>query len=261
MKKWKLIYEQVHSFEAPVTNHFYSIRCLPRTMPSQRVEKCVYEIFPENPVMKGRDSFGNEMLNGRIAGPDKCFSVKMSSIVITENVHNPEKKQYHQLGMYRCESKLTKTGKNLRAWMKELPDRQGKNDWERSKELLLLLWEKFRYLRGSTGVDTTAEEAFSQGCGVCQDYAHILLTLCRAEGMTARYAAGAIPGEGQTHAWIEVWQDGEWKGFDPTNRKEVDEEYISFAYGRDASDCGINRGIFLGNARQIQNIYVRMEEI
>lgn len=261
MKKWKLIYEQVHSFDTPVVNHFYSIRCLPKTLPSQRVEACTYEIIPENPVMRGRDSFGNEMLNGRVAHSHSCFSVKMSAIVTTEHVHNPEEKQYHQLGMYRCESKLTKVGKKIGSWMKTLPKRGQETDWERTGKLLLFLWEKFRYLRGSTGVDTTAEQAFSQGCGVCQDYAHVLLTMCRAEGMTARYVAGAIPGEGQTHAWIEVWQEGMWKGFDPTNRKEVDEEYISFAYGRDASDCGINRGIFLGNARQIQNIYVRMEEI
>lgn len=261
MKKWKLVYEQIDSFDTPVTGHYYSLRCLPKMLPAQQVESCEYAISPANKVVKSLDSFENELLSGSILEPHNCFSVKMKAIVSTKNLLNPEKRQYHQLGMYRYTSELTRAGARIHALHRNLPERADKSDWERTTEILLILWESFRYLRGSTGINTTAEEAFAQGCGVCQDYAHILLALCRKEGMTARYVAGAIPGEGQTHAWIEVWQEGKWKGFDPTNRKETDEEYISFAYGRDALDCGINRGIFLGNARQMQNVYVRMEEI
>ena len=116
------------------------------------------------------------------------------------------------------------------------------------------------YVSGSTHFYTTAAEAWEQGCGVCQDYAHILLALCHREGMTARYAAGAIAGEGLTHAWIQVWQDGLWKGFDPTHNRAANEEYIYFAVGRDADDCALNRGIFRGGASQQQAIAVRMIE-
>lgn len=261
MKRWKLSYEQVHSFDSPVSGHHYCVRCLPKELPYQKVEHCEYEIFPANPVRMSRDAFGNEILSGSIAEEHTRFSVTVSAIVSTESGLCPETREAYRLGMYRCATGLTQMGEHLKAFHCSLPERGRKTDWERTLELLLCLWENFRYLRRRTTVNTTAEQAFSQGCGVCQDYAHILLALCRAEGMTARYVAGAIPGEGQTHAWIEVCQDGFWKGFDPTNRKETDGEYISFAYGRDAMDCSLNRGILRGNARQLQHIYVRMEEL
>ena len=92
---------------------------------------------------------------------------------------------------------------------------------------------------------------------MCQDYAHILLALCRREGLTARYVAGTIPGEGETHAWIEVWHEGRWKGFDPTNDRETDESYLTFAVGRDAEDCSLSRGVFIGAGNQ--NQYIRCE--
>lgn len=261
MKKWKLTYELSLSFSSPVSREHYSLRCIPDRFENQEVISCQVQILPENAVMYGKDAFGNTVLAGSVERPHSRFSVDVEARVRTQAGTREEMKQYHQLGMYRYESEMTRVGQSLGAFIRTLPPGQGKSSWERSRDLMYILWDSFRYLRGSTGVDTTAEQAFTQGCGVCQDYAHILLALCRREGMTARYVAGAIPGEGQTHAWVEVWQDGCWKGFDPTNRKETDEDYICFAVGRDAHDCGLNRGIFLGNALQTQNVYVRMEEI
>ena len=61
-----------------------------------------------------------------------------------------------------------------------------------------------RYAHGVTGVKTTAAEAFALRQGVCQDYAHVMLALCRACGLPARYVSGHLLGEGGTHAWVEV---------------------------------------------------------
>ncbi len=60
------------------------------------------------------------------------------------------------------------------------------------------------YEFGVTGVHTTAADAVAGGRGVCQDYADIMLALCRAAGLPARYVSGHLVGEGGSHAWVEV---------------------------------------------------------
>jgi transglutaminase-like putative cysteine protease len=68
-------------------------------------------------------------------------------------------------------------------------------------------------------------------------------------------------GEGCSHAWVEVWNDRKWIGFDPTNRKPVNDEYIKISTGRDSEDCLVNQGIFTGNVTQTQEISVLVEEV
>ena len=70
-----------------------------------------------------------------------------------------------------------------------------------------------------------------------------------------------IPGEGATHAWVEVYDNGMWHGLDPTQNKMVDDNYLKLAQGRDAMDCRLNRGVFSGRAIQQQNVYVTLEEL
>ena len=222
MKIWKLTYELCCHFSSPVTRHSYTLRCFPREMRYQKVQSCKYEVWPCYGNSRGRDSFGNSLLIGKSEEAHDWFLVKVDSVVMTEKAADP---------------------------------------WEKTEYLMRKLSDTFRYEAGSTFFSTTAEEAFAQGCGVCQDYAHILLALCRNENMTARYVAGTIPGEGQTHAWIEVWNQGRWKGFDPTNNRITDEDYICMAYGRDAADCSLSQGIFVGGGNQEQHIYVKMEEV
>ena len=58
---------------------------------------------------------------------------------------------------------------------------------------------------GATSVETTAAEAWAIGRGVCQDSAHVLLAICRAAGVPARYVSGHLLGQlGGSHAWVEV---------------------------------------------------------
>ena len=113
---------------------------------------------------------------------------------------------------------------------------------------------------GTTGVQTTAEEAWQLGTGVCQDYAHIYVTLLRMRGIPARYVCGMMLGEGESHAWAEVLCGGRWVGFDPTNDRPVLNHYIKLGHGRDAADCAINRGLMWSGGAQWQNISVCVQE-
>ena len=105
------------------------------------------------------------------------------------------------------------------------------------------------YEHGPTGVKTSAAEAFALRRGVCQDYAHIMLALCRQCGLPARYVSGHLLGEGGTHAWVEVLlpgADGTFVAhpFDPTNDTEPGLKYITVAVGRDYRDVAPTSGTF-----------------
>ncbi|MGH2549172.1 MAG: transglutaminase family protein, partial [Thermomicrobiales bacterium] len=108
-----------------------------------------------------------------------------------------------------------------------------------------------RYRSGSTTVETGAADAFASRQGVCQDFAHILLALCRENGLPARYVSGHLLGEGATHAWVEVLlPDLERPGrtiavpFDPTHGTRAGFNYITVAIGRDYRDVAPTSGQF-----------------
>lgn len=113
------------------------------------------------------------------------------------------------------------------------------------------VFEHMRYEPGITTVRTTAAEAVAGGVGVCQDYAHVMISLCRACGLPARYVSGHLVGEGAMHAWVEVLlpcNDGSgdsiaW-AFDPTHGRKTSLRYLSVAVGRDFADVSPTRGIF-----------------
>lgn len=98
------------------------------------------------------------------------------------------------------------------------------------------------------------------GRGVCQDYAHIYITLLRMAGIPARYVCGLIIGEGASHAWVEALCDGRWLAFDPTNDCLVLDNYIKLGHGRDSADCAINRGLMWNGGTQEQKISVLVEK-
>ena len=116
------------------------------------------------------------------------------------------------------------------------------------------------YEKGYTEIETCAEEAFAGGKGVCQDFAHIYITVLRLLGIPARYVCGLIVGEGESHAWVEAAIDGNYIAFDPTHNKEITDEYIKLGTGRDAADCAINRGVMWGGGTQTQEINVVVDK-
>ncbi|HUQ39958.1 MAG TPA: transglutaminase family protein [Acidimicrobiales bacterium] len=112
--------------------------------------------------------------------------------------------------------------------------------------------ESLTYEWGITGIRTTAAEALAGGRGVCQDYAHIMLSVCRQVGIPARYVSGHLIGEGGSHAWVEVlrpisarrWMVEAW---DPTHDALVGDRHITIAVGRDYADVPMMSGSFDGS--------------
>lgn len=118
------------------------------------------------------------------------------------------------------------------------------------------VYQSMSYKIGATGVRTTAAEALALGVGVCQDYAHIMLALCRVCGLPARYVSGHLLGQGGTHAWVEIvlpTNDGTGdaiaSAFDPTHASRGGLGYVTIAVGADYSDVAPTSGTYLSSAK------------
>ena len=123
-----------------------------------------------------------------------------------------------------------------------LPLAESINDW---------VYQAMSYQDGVTGVRTTAPQALAIGRGVCQDYAHLMLSVCRACNLPARYVSGHLIGEGGSHAWVEVVlpiHDGTgdaiaWT-FDPTHASRGGLNYVTIAVGGDYGDVAPTSGTY-----------------
>jgi transglutaminase-like putative cysteine protease len=136
----------------------------------------------------------------------------------------------------------------------------GEAPWDRLSGLALAdhlnqaAYHALDYEWGVTGVRTTAHEALVLGRGVCQDFAHLMLALCRIRGLPARYVSGHLVGQGGTHAWVEVLvhsADGraaEAVGYDPCNGRRTGAGHVTVATGRDYRDVPPTSGTYVGSA-------------
>jgi transglutaminase-like putative cysteine protease len=120
-----------------------------------------------------------------------------------------------------------------------------------------------KYERGVTNVNTTAPEVLKLGCGVCQDFSHLMLAACRCQMLLARYVSGYLYNNGfstATHAWVDVYiPDRGWVSLDPTHDCEQNERYVRVAVGRDYADVPPTRGVFVGNAKEEMEVAVTVE--
>lgn len=106
---------------------------------------------------------------------------------------------------------------------------QAINDWVGSE---------IDYQSGTTDTTTSAVDVLVHRVGVCRDFAHVAISLCRALGIPARYVSGYGLGvEPQDfHGFFEAYLSGDWWLFDPTGMAPVD-HLVRIGFGRDAADA------------------------
>lgn len=244
------------SFSEPVTDHAFLLRCLPRQAREQEILSLNLQVVPEGvQLFPGRDSFGNQTMSGWVPEEHRDLSYQVSGAIRRDDMQE-EAPEY--LPCFAYPSAMTKPSPEMTGYLQEL-ELTGSPS-QKAQALAEALHERLEYVPGSTSIYTTAAEAFRQGIGVCQDFAHIFLSLARLAGIPARYVCGLPMGEGATHAWAEIWQDGHWLGYDPTRNRLADETYITLAVGRDYGDCPIERGVFHGTALQTQQAFMQVWE-
>lgn len=255
MKKFFYNYQAITHFSKPVGKHYFLLRCMPCVNVCQQAGKRELFIHPDGSVIYGADAWKNPLQYGCRMEEHDSFVFVSSGEMRLASYRIPEDSFSD---VFRVPSLLTVPSVAMKGLLADV-------DEGKPLDCALCLAQKvhdyMHYVSGKTNTDTAAAEAFSLRVGVCQDYAHILITLCRASGISARYVNGFIAGIGETHAWVEVLDGGYWWGIDPTHNCQIENGYIKVAHGRDAMDCPVNRGVFTGMGVQQTDIRVIVEEI
>lgn len=257
MKLLKFTYRMSLRFDAPVCDHYYALRCVPVSSDVQDIEIVSRYVSPSDCLDEVIDGFGNHKYVGHYTDNHRRFEYEVEGIAKVQGMQI-QKDELHP--MYRFPSRYTIPGDGLKSYADSLriPD----DPLRGAVKLMESLHRDLKYAPGTTDIYTTAEEAWEQREGVCQDYAHIMIALCRLKGIPARYVNGLMIGEGYTHAWVEIYTGEGWYGLDPTNHLHIDDYYIKLAHGRDYGDCVLDKGLFRGaTKKQTQEIYVNVEEI
>lgn len=138
--------------------------------------------------------------------------------------------------------------------------------WQDSIAIGSHIHRTFSYTPRATTVNTKPAEVVRTRQGVCQDFAHVMLGMCRTHGIPARYVSGYFfnpnraPDEIEaSHAWVEVYLPGYgWKGFDPTHNRVPDTRYVKVAIGRDYGDIRPLSGTFRGEGTRVMVVEVQI---
>jgi transglutaminase-like putative cysteine protease len=194
------------------------------------------------------DTFGNVVLDLTLQRVDD--EVEFTTWVVVEREADTAPEALPADDRYVRPSRLTRPDQTLRTLAGELY--AGFADpLELAAEINHRVHAHMTYRWGSTSVATTAAEAWAGGEGVCQDYAHCMLALCRICELPARYVSGHLLGEGGTHAWVEVLVPHPTEPdalqavpFDPTHDRLPGLRYVTVAVGRDYGDVPPTSGTF-----------------
>ena len=242
MRRYTFEYSLELAFSGQASRHTFLLRFVPPSDAAQQVWGFDVRCDPVVTLARSQDAFGNGLLLGHFARGEALVRGGPVAGACP--------------AVYALPTALTQANEALRAMGEGLHGSAA----DRAMRMAERIRGRVQYRQGVTSERTTALEALALGAGVCQDLAHLLLACLRAQGMAARYVAGLIPGEGETHAWVEVWDGARFVGIDPTHLRLTDDTYLRVCAGRDSHDCAINRGVFAGGVSQTMRVRARMTE-
>ena len=255
-------YQMSLVFSQPIQKHQFALRMLPQSDTRQQIKEREICVEPACTLQEDVDSFGNAYVYGAVEHPHTAFWVEVCGVAtVWGNAALPCQDTPLLLAPYRFASQYTKAGDTIKGYYERNQRAAGEGAYVFCERLTHQIYQDMAYVQGVTDIHTTAEEALSGGQGVCQDYAHIMLALCRMADIPSRYVVGMMMGEGYSHAWVEVCADGKWYAMDPTNDKMADDTYIKISHGRDYQDGIVNRGTFCGTTTQTQNVRVVVHDV
>ncbi len=249
-----------------VTASYNEARMLPVSSEGQLVLFSNLEILPMSSHHGYVDYWGSRVSSFEILTPHKELSLTATSLVeVRPRPHEDKSLTWAELELAVEES--TETVEHLKQTRRTNPptevetiarDLKATTDsvCDAALEICKAIGEAVEYMQGVTGVHSTAAEAWAQRKGVCQDIAHLALGALRSVGIPARYVSGylhpkpnAAIGEtvaGESHAWVEWFCGGEWRGYDPTNLIDIGDRHVLVGRGRDYNDVPPLRGVYAG---------------
>ena len=225
---------------------------------------------PQVPLANYVDGFGN--LCTRVVAPAGLFRISTDAVLADSGLPDrvvptarevsiealPSDTLIFLLGSRYCETDTL----SQMAW-----DHFGKitPGWERVQAIVDFVHDHVEFGYPHARATRTAGEAHAERRGVCRDFAHLAIALCRAMNIPARYATGYLgdigvppdPAPMDFSAWFEVFLEGGWYAFDARhNQPRIGR--IVIAYGRDATDVALTNSF---GAHSLSKFKVWTDEI
>jgi transglutaminase-like putative cysteine protease len=269
-----------YTYEGPVQDSFNEARLQPISDSLQHCREFSFRIDPETPVRDYPDFYTNCVHYFDVPQPHESLEVQALSVVQTQpdlrgaipsvgsaDLESAAVKEHHFDFLHSSEF-VSLEADVWREAIDALPN--GVHDvWKDTVAIGEFIHRNYKYTPRSTNVNTRAVEVVKKKQGVCQDFAHLMLGLCRIHHIPARYVSGyflnqhKLPGEIEaSHAWIEVFIPGYgWKAYDPTHRRGTDTRYVKLAIGRDYSDIRPVGGTFRGKGTRKMVVEVSVQRV
>ncbi len=273
----KLKVEHLTQFEysKPVSETATEIRLRPVSAQDgpQQCEAFTLEVEPATRIFTYTDYFGNLVHYFSLLQNHQKLSILTSSIVHT----SPEPLMANEQEMtglydYLAASQYVVFSPAAETFSARFrTEENSDNPLDQAEQVCRAIYSEFQYQKGVTDVNSTVEDVLQNKSGVCQDFAHLMITVCRILKIPARYVSGYLFSEssdddrlGASHAWCEVLNEADriWVGFDPTHNKVwVNEGYIKIGHGRDYSDVTPVRGTYRGRVTENMIVNVKVTAI
>ncbi len=270
---WRLrvSHETRFDYDAPARASYNELRLSPRTEHRQTALETRVVTLPAAAQYAYTDYWGTRVVAFNVDRGHEVLSITGHSLVDSQHADVPDDCSWEDvtdasltMADYLSHNFYTAPGEQLSQIAAEL---RADRPLETARRIIGATHDALRYARGVTSVHTSANEAYADGAGVCQDFAHLALALAKSVGLPARYVSGyfhpeedATIGEeitGESHAWVEMWT-GKWWGYDPTNDCTVGERHVAVGRGRDYADVPPVKGVYAGNAENTMRVIVRM---
>jgi transglutaminase-like putative cysteine protease len=275
-----------YAYASPAAYAQHILRLVPIARERQRVTAAALDIDPA-PVRRreGRDFFENRTTTIEIDAPHNTLVVKLAARITVEPVGAADLDATppwesvrdmtiasHDLGPqspahFIYPSRLISLDPEIRDYVGEsFP--AARPILAAAVEVMNRIKADFTYELGATTVTTAPSMSFALRRGVCQDFAHIMISGLRGLGLPAAYVSGylrTVPRSGAArlegadamHAWVMVWcGDAGWWGLDPTNALIASDDHVVLAIGRDYADAAPIGGVMLGSGQQRLNTAV-----
>lgn len=274
-------------YASPVAHARHVLRLTPVPRDGQRVYVAALQIMPEPKYRReGQDFFGNRLTWIEIEEPHDVLTVKLAARVAVDAPVEPaplstppwEKVREEAFGIsdigalspahFLFPSRMVSLDPEICDYTRE-SFTPGRPIVDAAIELIRRLKADIVYEIGATTVTTTPPMSFALRRGVCQDFAHIMISGLRGIGLPAAYVSGylrsapatdatRLQGSEAMHAWVMLWCGATlgWIGLDPTNAVLAEEEHVTLAVGRDYTDVAPVDGVILGSGGQRMGVSV-----
>lgn len=282
--KLHVLHRTRYRYGAPVQDSFNETRLQPISAGGQHCHSFVLKVLPTSRLSHYIDFNRNYVHLFEIGQPHSELTVEANAVVTTSDqpalaaaaTPAPLDRLPEAARLDRCYDFLqssTYVEVSAELWRLAIDATQGQTDiWQTAQAVMGYIHREFRYQPAVTHAHTHMRDVLQSRTGVCQDFAHVMLGLCRALKMPARYVSGylyngpadQLKGAQASHAWVEVYVLGHgWCGLDPTNNRVVDGHYVRVATGRDFADVSPVKGTYRGTTKRelsVDVLVTRLEE-